>query len=216
MWLSGAAAAATLDAQVEDLARRSLLEQAQQAGLLAPEVQLTLPAPRPRPACPGGWDVTVQELRSLLRVRLMATCGDARTPAQDYLLRATLSAEVLVLTQPLAAGQPVGEADLQLQRRDISQIPDALSTLEAGMAARSSLRAGQVLQKRLLVAALIVRRGDTLRILASRNGVSVEASGEALESGARQAVIRVRNAGTGRVIQARVLDAGLVEPAELR
>ena len=51
---------------------------------------------------------------------------------------------------------------------------------------------------------------------ASRDGVSVEAQGEALDSGARQALIRVRNDASGRVLQARVLDAGFVEPAELR
>lgn len=198
------------------MARRSLLDQAQQAGLLAPEVQLTLPAPRTRPACAAGWDVAVQDMRSLMRIRLVARCGDGRTPAQDYLLRATLSAEVLVAAQSVAAGTTIAEDDVQLQRRDISQIPDAVSALEPGMAARSALRAGQVLQKRLLVAAIVVKRGDAVRILASRGGVSVEASGDALDSGARQSVIRVRNAATGRVIQARVLDAGLVEPAELR
>lgn len=214
--LSAQATSQPLEAQVEEVARRNLVEQAQQAGLLAPEVQLVQPAPRARPACPGGWDVTVQDLRSLLRLRLVANCGDGRTPAQDFLLRATLSADVLVLAQPVAAGQPVGEADVQLQRRNVSQVPDAVSTLEPGLAARTSLRAGQVLQKRLLAAAIVIKRGDPVRIRASRDGVSVEAQGEALDSGARQALIRVRNGGSGRVLQARVLDAGLVEPAELR
>lgn len=216
MWLSGSAVAAALDTQVEEMARRSLLDQAQQAGLLAPEVQLTLPAPRARPACPSGWDVAVQDMRSLMRIRLVASCSDGRTPVQDYLLRATLSAEVLVLAQPVGAGTAISEEDVQLQRRDISQIPDALSVLEPGMAARSALRVGQVLQKRLLAAAIVVKRGDSVRILASRGGVSVEANGDALDSGARQSLIRVRNASTGRVIQARILDVGLVEPAELR
>ena len=69
---------------------------------------------------------------------------------------------------------------------------------------------------RLLAAAVLVKRGDAVRIRASRGGVSVEGAGEALDSGARQGLIRVRNNASGRVIQARVLDAGLVEPAELR
>lgn len=209
--------ATDLNAQALDLARRSLLEQAQQAGWIAPEVQLTQPAgARPVPPCAGGWDLAVQDLRSLLRLRLSARCADGRTPPQDFLLRATLSAEVLVLTQPVAAGQPVADSDVQLQRRDVSQTPDALSTLEPGLAARSSLRPGQLLQKRLLVAAQLVKRGDSVRIQAARDGVAVEARGEALDGGARGALIRVRNAGSGRVIQARVLETGLVEPAELR
>ncbi|WP_158218722.1 flagellar basal body P-ring formation chaperone FlgA [Roseateles aquatilis] len=211
-------ATAALDAQVLDTARAALLDQAQQAGLIAPELQLTQPAPRARPACPAGWDVALLDSRSLMRLRLVARCTDdaARVPPQDFLLRATLSAEVLVVTQGVASGQPVTEDQLQLQRRDISQTPDALSTLEPGLAARSTLRPGQLLQKRLLAAAIVVKRGDTVRIQASRGGVSVEGAGEALDSGARQGVIRVRNNASGRVIQARVLDSGLVEPAELR
>jgi flagella basal body P-ring formation protein FlgA len=211
-------ATADLDSQVVETARRALLDQADQAGLLAADVQLTQPSPRARPACPAGWDIAVQDSRSLSRLRLVARCVDdsAREPPQDFLLRATLSAEVLVMSQSVSTGQAVSEADVQLQRRDISQTLDALSTLDTGLAARTSLRPGQVLQKRLLVAAVLVRRGDAVRILAHRDGVRVEAQGEALDSGARQGVIRVRNLTSGRIIQARVLESGLVEPAELR
>lgn len=212
-----ARAAADLETQVLDLARRSLLEQAEQAGWVAPEVQVTLPAAkRSTPPCPAGWDVAVQDLRSLLRLRLVARCADARVPPQDFLLRATVSAEVLVLAQAVPSGQEVGDADVQLQRRDVSQTPDALAALEPGLAARSGLRPGQLLQKRLLVAAVVVKRGDAVRIQASRDGVAVEAPGEALDSGARQALIRVRNANSGRIVQARVIGPGLVEPASLR
>ncbi|MFX1678140.1 flagellar basal body P-ring formation chaperone FlgA [Mitsuaria sp. CC2] len=215
---SEASGTALLDAQVLDTARSALLDQAQQSGLLSPELQLQQPAPRPRPACPAGWDVALQDSRSLMRLRLVARCTDdaARVPPQDFLLRATLSAEVLVVTQGVASGQPVTDDQLQLQRRDISQTPDALSTLAPGFAARTTLRPGQLLQKRLLAAAIVVKRGDAVRIQASRGGVSVEGAGEALDSGGRQGLIRVRNNASGRVIQARVLDAGLVEPAELR
>jgi flagellar basal body P-ring formation protein FlgA len=222
-WMTGAlaalpAATADLDTQVVEVARRALLDQADQAGLLAADVQLTQPAPRPRPACPAGWDIALQDSRSLGRIRLVARCLDdaARVPPQDYLLRATLSAEVLVMTQPVNTGQAVSDSDVQLQRRDISQTLDALSTLDTGLAARTSLKPGQVLQKRLLVAAVLVRRGDAVRILASRDGVRVEGQGEALDSGARQGLIRVRNINSGRIIQARVLDVGMVEPADLR
>lgn len=212
------AATADLDTQVVETARRALLDQADQAGLLAAEVQLTQPSPRARPACPAGWDIAMQDSRSLSRIRLVARCVDdsLRVAPQDFLLRATLSAEVLVMVQSVSTGQAVSEDAVQLQRRDISQTLDAISTLDTGLAARTSLRPGQVLQKRLLVAAVLVRRGDAVRILANRDGVRVEAQGEALDSGARQGVIRVRNLNSGRIIQARVLEAGLVEPAELR
>lgn len=221
LWLAAlllptAACASDLDEQVLEVVRRGLLEQAQGNGLIAPEVQVTLPQRVPRPPCPGGWELGTPELRHLSRLRLRASCADGRTPAQDYLLRATLSADVLVATQNLRAGEAIGAEQLQLQRRDVSQLPDAISALEAvaGLAPRSSVRAGQVLQKRALQPALLVRRGDVVLLEAQRDGIRVQASAEALESGARDALIRVRNLASGRTVAARVIDAGVVEPVE--
>lgn len=52
-----------------------------------------------------------------------------------------------------------------------------------------------------------------MRILARHEGIEVQAAGEALDGGAQDARIRVRNLSSGRIIQARVLEAGVVEPA---
>ena len=207
-----------LDAQVIEFTRRALLEQAQHGGLLAPEVQLNLPAMRSKvPPCPAGWEISPEDLGRLLRLHVVARCADGRTPAQDYLLRGTLSAEVLVLVRAVPPGQALAEADVELQRRDISVLPDAVSSLAAlaEQVPRAGLRPGQVLQQRLLQPQLLVRRGEAVRIVANREGIEVQASGEALEGGARGATVKVRNANSGRVIAARVVDAGVVEPAEL-
>ncbi|MFG6488979.1 flagellar basal body P-ring formation chaperone FlgA [Roseateles sp. BYS78W] len=208
---------ASLDDQVLEFTRRALLDQAQRSGFIAPEVQLSLPALRAqRPACPAGWDIGAEDLGRLLRLHVVARCADGRTPPQDYLLRGTLSAEVLVVLRGVAPGQPLAEADVELQRRDISTMPDAVSGLAAvaELVPRASLRAGQVLQQRLLQAQLLVRRGEAVRIVANRDGIDVQAAGEALDSGARGAAVKVRNSASGRVIVARVVDAGVVAPAD--
>lgn len=209
-WL---AAAATLEAQVQDAARRAVLELADREGWVTPDVQITPVAPRARPACPAGWEIVAVDLRSLSRLRLSARC--AGQPAQDFVLRASLNAEVLVAARAVAAGQALGEGDVELQRRDISQTSDALARLDdvLGQAPRSSLRPGQLLQKRQLLAAQLVKRGERVRIVARHEGIEVQAAGEALDGGAQDARIRVRNLGSGRIIQARVLEAGVVEPA---
>ncbi|QPF74155.1 flagellar basal body P-ring formation protein FlgA [Roseateles sp. DAIF2] len=219
LWLAlcgaqGAAHAAGLEAQVTEAARRAVLELADREGWVAPDVQIAAPAAKPRPACAPGWDIVAQDLRSLSRLRFSARC--AGQPNQDFVLRAGLSAEVLVATQNIPAGRALGEADVELQRRDLGQASDALGRTEdvLGQAPRSSLRPGQILQKRQLLAAQLVRRGDRVRILARHEGIEVQAPGEALEAGARDARIKVRNSNSGRVITARVLEPGLVEPAE--
>lgn len=199
-----------------EYAQQTLLEQALRDGLIDPQLQLQLLPGKSRavaPACPGGWQVQVLDARYLTRLRYGAQCAASGASA-ELLLRAQLSAEVLVAAQAVSSGRALSADDVVLQRRDITAAPDALSQVEAlqGMSPRSSLRVGQLLQKRQLQAALLVRRGDKLRIVARQAGIEVQAHGEALEAGARDALIKVRNSSSGRTITARVLDAGLVEP----
>lgn len=210
------AAAPALEARVMEFAQQSLLEQAQRDGLIDPQIQLQLLPGKARaaaPNCPGGWQIQALDTRFLSRLRYSASCA-ANGASAELLLRAQLSAEVLVATQNVSSGRAISADDVQLQRRDISTIADALSQVEAlqGLSPRSSLRAGQLLQKRQLQAALLVRRGDKVRILARLDGIEVQANGEALDAGARDALIKVRNSASGRTITARVLDTGLVEP----
>ncbi len=210
-------AAVPLEAQVAEFARAALAEQAARAGWLAPEIQLNAAQAGDRRAlqpCPGGWQLQALDLRSANRLRIAARCpGQA---GKEFLLRARLSAEVLVARRALPAGQALTAADLARERRDLAALPDAIG-LEAqaiGQAPRSSLRAGQVLRQRLLVPALVVQRGEQVAIVAGSGGIQVQAGGEALEAGAVGAVIKVRNSASGRVIAARVVEAGRVEPVQ--
>lgn len=210
-------AAAPLEAQVADFARAALAEQAERAGWLAPEIQLDAAKPRnggAAQACAGGWQLQALDLRTLGRLRIAARCPGQ--VGKEFLLRARLSAEVLVARSALPAGRALTAADLARERRDLSALPDAIGRedLAIGQAPRSSLRAGQVLRQRLLVPALLVQRGEQVTIAASRGGIQVQAGGEALEAGALGAVIKVRNSASGRVIAARVVEAGRVEPLQ--
>lgn len=208
-------AEAPLEARVADFARAALAEQAARAGWLAPEIELEPVQAGDRralPPCPGGWQLQALDLRAVNRLRIGARCpGQA---GRDFLLRARLSAEVLVARDAVPAGRALTAADLARQRHDLGALPDAIGLEDQaiGQAPRSSLRAGQVLRQRLLVPALVVQRGEQVAIVAGKDGVQVQASGEALEAGAVGAVIKVRNSASGRVIAARVIEAGRVSP----
>ncbi|MGH8854019.1 MAG: flagellar basal body P-ring formation chaperone FlgA, partial [Telluria sp.] len=78
-----------------------------------------------------------------------------------------------------------------------------------------SLRAGEVLRAGQLASPLMVKRGDQVLMVARHEGIEVSMAGEALDAGARGAVVRVRNAASGQVVRMRVAGAGTVEPVEL-
>ena len=70
------------------------------------------------------------------------------------------------------------------------------------------MRAGQ------LSSPVLVKRGDAVLMLARREGIEVSMAGEALDAGARGAMVRVRNAGSGQVVRMRVAGQGTVEPID--
>jgi flagella basal body P-ring formation protein FlgA len=70
-------------------------------------------------------------------------------------------------------------------------------------------------RKSWLIAPVLVRRGEAVRILASRDQVEVSVAGVALANGANGAIVRVRNASSGNVIGARVIADGTVEPLDI-
>jgi flagella basal body P-ring formation protein FlgA len=113
-------------------------------------------------------------------------------------------------------GEPLTDAMVSLERRDITLIPDALGSTEAalGQTSRRSLRPGDVLRAGQLAAPVLVKRGDQILMIARREQVEVSTSGEALDNGARGAIIRVRNAASGQVVRMRVTGAGTVEPVD--
>lgn len=205
-------------ARVEAAAREFLSEQATLKGLVEPTFELNL-ATSTQALTPCKQPVVVQALdtRYLSRMRFSANCPGAEGWPRDWVVRAEVSAKVVVALVDVPANRPLTEADLAQERRKLSDMADALPALEAaiGQASKRSLRTGQVVQARFLAQPLLIKRGDSVNILARNGPIEVNMAGEALEPGRRGEVLRVRNVNTGKTIRARVLDSGVVEPESM-
>lgn len=204
-------------AEVEHLARQMVLDNARQAGLAEPTLTLQLAdSGRATPACPGPFLVEAVDTRHIGRMRFAAQCPDtgART---EFVVRARLSAQVVVVDNGLPAGQPIAAHDVSLARRTLDNAAEATSTLDevVGQASRRPLRAGQVIDTRALIQPVLVRRNAAVRIVARNGPILVTAAGEALASGRLGDVIEVRNSTNGTVIRARVTARNEVAPADL-
>ncbi|WP_228893133.1 flagellar basal body P-ring formation chaperone FlgA [Pseudoduganella aquatica] len=204
-------------ALVEQTAREALLRQADASGLAEAEFEVAaVRTSRPLPACPSPVAVGVLDARQATRLRLVASCPGEGGWKYEFVVRAKITARVAVMAAEVPSGRAVEAADVALERRDISLVPDAVSDLALleGMSARRSLRSGELLRQNMLTAQLLVKRGEAVRIVARNEQIEVSMAGEALDPGARGALIRVRN-NNGNVIKARVTGAGMVEPADL-
>lgn len=165
-------------------------------------------------ACSRPLDIRPAETKQLSRMRFDVTCSGAGAWRETFVVRARVLAQVVVAAMPISARQPIRADDLRTEERDITAMPDALAHPEDAEAqtSRRALRPGQVVQKRFLQAELMVRRGAPVQIVARSGGVQVTHSGESLDNGSLGQTVRVRNSASGKVIDARVVDQGVVEP----
>jgi flagella basal body P-ring formation protein FlgA len=114
----------------------------------------------------------------------------------------------------VAANEALTDAQVTIERRDISNIADPITTPDeaVGQMSRRMLRPGDILRSGQLSSPVMVKRGDAVMMVARREGIEVSSAGEALDAGARGATVRVRNANSGQVVRMRVAGPGQVEP----
>ena len=170
-----------------------------------------------KPAQPCSEPLTVGQADAasapLGRQRLTLSCQDETPWRIDYLADIELLLPVLYTRQALERGQTLAEQHLQhketalggLQRGFYHHADEVL-----GKGAKRRLRAEQLLTPALLGEALLVKRGQQVRIEAAQQGISASTLGEALENGQHGDLIRVRNLGSDKVIKVRVVAEGVV------
>ena len=206
---------------VEAAARDYVLRWADSRGLLEPEFNIeVVRGSRPLAACSREVTVEAADSRQPSRMRFNAICaGDGARGGgwrYEFVVRASVSARIVLAANEIGAGKVITDDDLLLERHDISTLSDSVSDPQevVGMSARRTVRVGEVLRSGALAAPILVKRGDLVNIVASRDQVTVTMSGEALDAGAKGSQVRVRNS-SGNIIRARVTGPGTVQPGDM-
>ncbi|HSD40193.1 MAG TPA: flagellar basal body P-ring formation chaperone FlgA [Rhodocyclaceae bacterium] len=202
---------------IEQAARELLQEQARHNGLRDAELMLEVVSAQPQPrSCRDTPSISALDTRHVSRMRFVAYCA-SESWREEYTVRAEVSAQVLVAATRITAGQPITADALRLEKRVLAAPQEALSdTAEVvGQASRRALQPGQVVERRMLASAVLVRRGATVQIVARNAGIVVTSVGQATEAGHRDDIIGVRNAVSGKLIRARVTGVDEVEPADI-
>lgn len=98
-------------------------------------------------------------------------------------------------TRALIAGQTIQASDLTSISGDVSNLPTGVISDPAsaiGKTLRNSLGAGQSIRSDQLLAPLVIRQGQTVRVISIGPGFSVSAEGKALNNAAIGQLIQVR------------------------
>ena len=210
-------AAPSIAVQVEEAARAQLEKQAAASNLRDARFELTVVPPRVAASCTGPVEVETVDTRQPTRMRFAVRCPGAGASRLEYIVRARISASVVVLAAPVAANDILTDTHVTVEQREITSIPDPVIDRNdaVGQTSRRMLRPGDVLRNNSLSAPVLVKRGDAVVMLARVEGIEVSMAGEALDAGARGATVRVRNSTSGQTVRMRVTGSGTVEPVDM-
>jgi len=116
-------------------------------------------------------------------------------------------------TRPLAAGQALQAGDLTTLSDDMSSLPTGVITDPAsaiGKTLRNSLGAGQPLRSDQLLAPLVIRQGQTVRVISKGPGFAVSSEGKAINNAAVGQIAQIRM-NTGQTVSGIAQADGSVE-----
>lgn len=116
-------------------------------------------------------------------------------------------------SRPLLAGQVIQSDDLATISGDVSRLPTGILSDPAqavGKTLRNSLGAGQALRKDQLLAPLVIRQGQTVRVVSRGDGFAASAEGKALGNAAQGQLVQVRMS-SGQTVSGTAQNDGSVE-----
>lgn len=138
-------------------------------------------------------------------------CHDDK-PWNIYItVKAKLLRKMLVSKTTIMRGELITIDNVALMEREISNKKHFINISDAiGHEARRTIRPGQVVNSSMLQQALLVRKKESVLIYAQNSKIRVSMKGTALKNGKHNEMIKVRNNSSNKIIEALVVDRGVV------
>lgn len=147
------------------------------------------------PPCPRLEGYTPPNTRSIGRIHVGVRCLEGASWSILVPVRIAVFAEYVTTRRALIAGRAIQAGDLARQNGDIGKLPAGavLAPEQAiGKVLRNSVGAGQPLRSNQLLAPLVVRQGQNVRVVSQGPGFAVKADGKAINNAASGDLVRVR------------------------
>lgn len=107
----------------------------------------------------------------------------------------TVTSQYVTTARPLAAGQVIQAGDLVTISGDLASQPTGVvtdTTAAIGKTLKNPLAAGQALRADQLLAPLVVRQGQMVRLISKGPGFSVSGEGKAINNAAEGQIVQIR------------------------
>ncbi len=140
-------------------------------------------------------------------------CGGQKPWSLYVTVKVEKIATLYIASTPISRGDVILEDNIQLVKRDINKLRHGFFVNKReliGMVAKRSIRAGTIFSQRHLSPPLIIKKGDSVDIIAKTPAILIRMSGKAMSDGAKGQRIKVKNSSSKKIIDAIVMEAGLV------
>lgn len=107
----------------------------------------------------------------------------------------TVTSHYVTTAHPLTAGQTIQAGDIATLTGDLTALPAGIVTDSAaavGKTLKNSLGAGQPLRADQLLAPLVIRQGQTVKLISAGPGFSVSSEGKAINNAAAGQIAQIR------------------------
>lgn len=162
------------------------------------KVAITVGALDPRtqlPPCTAHEAFTPPGARLWGRTHIGVRCLGPNTWSVLVPVQISVTGQYVTTARPLSAGQVVQAGDLVTLSGDLATQPTGVVTDPAnavGKTLKNSLGAGQLLRADQLLAPLVVRQGQTVRLISKGAGFSVSSEGKAINNASEGQVVQIR------------------------
>lgn len=121
--------------------------------------------------------------------------------------------DVLVASKPIQRNEVIRAEHLSLEKRDVGTLQQGFVVDRDDVLSKQAIRniaVGSVLTRNQFADLTLVKRGEQVSIQSGREGFLISAPGIAMMDGSKGQQIRVKNTGSQRIVQAVVVEAGIV------
>lgn len=121
--------------------------------------------------------------------------------------------DVIVLSLPVQRGEIITRQHLAIEKRDVSKLRGDFVTQAEQVENKQAARyapIGTVLNLRSFIEPNLIKRRDKIIISSMQPAFAIQMNGVAMMDGAKGQLIRIKNESSGRIINATVVEPGLV------
>lgn len=207
--VAGAPAQAAANPFTEDPARVAVERflQQQTAGLPGKvSVQVAPPSGGRAPECIAPDPFLPAGAAPWGRISVGVRCGGERPWVRYMQARVSVLTDYYVAARALGAGEPVGQADIEVRQGDLGALPRAVITDPAqlaGAVTANRIAAGSPLRTDLLRKAIAVRQGQTVTVAVEGDAFQITSEGKVLADAATGNTVQVR-LRSGQVVNGMV------------